>query len=141
MFPAVYLHALYTVNKETANIETILSLCPSVASIADSRGQKPLFQALHCKRQWFSGVQLILTSDRAPLREQDPETRLYPFMLAASPADDRRATIVERPRKRQKLDSCNDSSAGQEDLPRIQLTTIYRLLAEDPSVLSAALSR
>jgi len=112
-----------------------------VASIADPRGQKPLFQAIHCKRQWFSGIQSILALDRTPLREQDPETRLYPFMLAASLADDEDVT-VQRPRKRRKVVSNDDSSATRDDdTPRIQLTTIYSLFTQDPSVLSAALSR
>jgi len=132
--------------KETANIESILSLCRSVVTIVDTRGQKPLFQALHCKRQWYSGVQTILKCDRMSLRERDTETRLYPFMLAAALADGR-DPLEERPRKRQKLELDNDSSAALgvtilgKDTSRIQLTTIYCLLVEDPSVLSAALSR
>lgn len=135
-------------NKETSNIETILSLCPATASTADSQGRKPLFQALHCKRQWLTGVQSILALDRPSLGEQDLQSSLYPFMLAASLADaDRSDCIDEPPRKRQKLNSgasvstaCQDKTYKEKGA-RIQLTTIYHLLAEDPSVLSAAIAR
>lgn len=134
------------VNKETSNINTLISLCPALARVANEQGQKPLFQALHCNRQWFSGIQLILSLDRESLGEQDPETRLYPFMLAACLADEEFSIQAnERPHKRQKVDSSNDDSTTQESpdeiTARIQLTTVYRLLVEDPSVLCASLSR
>jgi hypothetical protein len=63
-----------------------------------------MFQALYRKLQWHAGVKAILGSDRLSLCEQDLKTNLYPFVLAASLADDACSDCEEAPtRKRQKL--------------------------------------
>jgi hypothetical protein len=130
-----------------SNIETIIALCPITASIADPRGRKPLFRAIHGELQWQTGVKQILASDHPSLCEQDSKTNLYPFMLAATIADGDSFVAKEPPQKRQKLNSGACVSTVRQDSvqnikrARSQLTTIYCLLVEDPSVLSAALRK
>jgi hypothetical protein len=134
-------------NKGMSNIETIIALCPITASIADPRGRKPLFRAIHGELQWQTGVKQILASDHPSLCEQDSKTNLYPFMLAATIADGDSFVAKEPPQKRQKLNSGACVSTVRQDSvqnikrARSQLTTIYCLLVEDPSVLSAALRK
>lgn len=128
-------------NKETAVIDAILYHCPTAASVPDSQGQKPLTLALRCNRQWSNGIKSILEADRAVLRQKDSVTKLYPFMLAA--VDKEEECDDERPLKKRKAESEHDVSVSrgsilsQHDSVK-QLTTIYSLLAEDPSVLSSA---
>jgi hypothetical protein len=130
------------VDKTTAVIDAILSHCPAIASVSDSQGRKPLALALCCKRQWSSGIKSILEADRAALRQKDSVTKLYPFMLAAVGEEEECGD--EPPRKKRKTESERDvhlisekSTVPEHDSAK-QLTTIYSLLMQDPSVVSSA---
>jgi hypothetical protein len=147
VFTSYFIINFITENKGISNIETMIALCPITASIADPRGRKPVFQAIHCELQWQTGVKQILASDRPSVCEQDSKTNLYPFMLAATIADGDSLWPKSRHKKRQKPNSGACVSTMRQDSvqnikwARSQLTTIYCLLVEDPSVLSAALRK
>ena len=126
--------------KERAVAEYILHKHPSLASISNHSGLRPLELALLKGRTWFSGIREIILANPKSISQVDETSGLYPFQLAAVAGGIKaEATSHLPPDKRRKLaDEEHDSSlvAYQEkehDLE--QLSTIFELLLKCPSLI------
>jgi hypothetical protein len=65
-------------------IQSVIDLYPEAAMQPNSEGRVPLQLAIHSGMQWSSGLKEILLADPTQLCSQDPSTKLYPFLLAAT---------------------------------------------------------
>ena len=105
----------------TTKIQLLLRECPSVARIRDNDGRYPLHLAAMSGIHWESGVEELFNSYPQALGITDPVSGLFPFQIGASVT----ATQV-------------DEVAADCGGPRHHdITTTYRLLRADPSLLSA----
>lgn len=65
-------------------IKDLVSAYPEAASKRNSNGKEPIFIALHERIAWDDGVEALVKAQPNILSSIDNQTRLYPFLLAAS---------------------------------------------------------
>jgi ankyrin repeat protein len=70
--------------KEREAIESLLQAAPESASRPNRHGDFPLFLAIRQKMPLENGLDLLIATATAIVRRQDPETRLFPYQLAAT---------------------------------------------------------
>lgn len=104
-------------------IQLILRENPSQAMQKDftSHGRYPIHVGLDSGISLYEGVETLIRIFPSSLAVRDPESGLFPFALAATP------------RK-----SSKNPLSNNEDVMNHNLTTIYWLLREDPSVIKMA---
>jgi len=65
-------------------VELILRYAPEVVKNEDSSGRTPLNLAIEHNKLWEGEIEVLLKSSPEMLNIRDPDSNLYPFMLAAS---------------------------------------------------------
>lgn len=132
--------------KSAALLEYLMSLDPNLARLPDPAGSTtvPLHRALRSGRQWHEGVRVLFEAAPDFLRSRDAETGLLPFMTAAVAVEQEEEEnvdrgICQRPDSAQQQLLARRDSVGRKSVHRsdecTQLTTIYLILREDPTVI------
>lgn len=100
-------------------IQLILREDPTQAKHKDkfSNGRYPLHHALDSGISWNEGIEALIETFPSSLSERDPVSGLFPFALAAI---HNKSDIYQ---------------FNERDSVDFQLTTVYSLLREDPSVI------
>jgi hypothetical protein len=125
-----------TAGKESATVRYILERAPHLVRLPDAFGRLPLFLALESGRSWpYGGIKELVRALPSSLTTKDTQTLLYPFMMAAV---DRESG--ERPQKLRRLPDGVRRDDGENDTACMQLTTIFHLLLECPTLLKLASS-
>lgn len=70
--------------KDIEILAELVAAYPEAASKRNREGQAPIFIALRDRMGWEEGLEVIVKADTEILASTDSETRLYPFLLAAS---------------------------------------------------------
>jgi len=65
-------------------IDILLSTFPNSVNIPNADGETPLITLLKRRRKWNQGVSRLVRENPDSLLARDPETRLYPFAIAAA---------------------------------------------------------
>jgi hypothetical protein len=125
-----------TADKESATVRYILDRAPNLVRLPDAFGRLPLFLALEYGRSWpYGGIKELVRALPSSLTTKDTRTLLYPFMMAAV---DRESE--ERPQKLRRLSDGVRRDDEENDTASMQLTTIFHLLLECPTLLNLALT-
>lgn len=131
-------------HKHRELVKYILDKAPHLKNIPDKDGTYPLSIALSegVKLSWFTGgVKELVQAVPSSLVAMDRRTGLYPFLLAAMDIDC--MVQLERPAKKRRFNMWvwDDRLDEQEDEEnsRNQLTTIFHLLKECPTLLDIAI--
>jgi ankyrin repeat protein/uncharacterized protein (UPF0297 family) len=74
-------------------VELMLRYAPETANNEDNSGRTPLNLAIEHNKLWEGEIELLLKASPTVLHIQDPDSNLYPFMLAASIGE--RMKVVE----------------------------------------------
>ena len=109
----------------TTKIQLLLRECPSVARIRDNDGRCPLHLAAMSGIHWEDGVEDLFNSYPQALGISDPVSGLFPFQIGA----------MSKTTATQVVDDVAEDYGGAQR--HHDLTTTYRLLRADPSLLSA----
>lgn len=82
---------------EPSVIDILLEVSPSAAKIRDPTGRLPLHSAVGSGKGYHQGVQGLIAAYPEAVEIPDPETKLYPFMLAATAGEGKNncSTIFE----------------------------------------------
>jgi hypothetical protein len=104
--------------------------------LRDSFGRLPLFLALESGRSWpYGGIKELVRALPSSLAIKDTRTLLYPFMMAAVDS-----YSGERPQKSRRLSEGARRVDGENNTACVQLTTIFHLLLECPTLLNLGLT-
>jgi hypothetical protein len=129
--------------KESAVVKYILKRFPELARVPDASGRLPLEVALERGKSWYMGVRELVLASPTCLAKADSQTRLYPFLLAASERKNKEQKYdleEAHTRKRRKLsDGSHDDCPPLEVQGKEQLETIYLLLRESPNLIQFAI--
>jgi len=107
-----------------SKIQMLVPIYPDTVQMKDSRGRLPIFTALESGVLWEEGVSTLLELAPRALFLRDPVTGLYPFMLAACGT---------------KARTGNDGDVEEGEEAKT-LSSIFRLLRSDPSLLALELA-
>ena len=80
-----YVPQVFEPKASTAPIIVVLAqINPNAVKERDNDGRLPLHFALEAGKTWDEGIYNLIKFNPQSLREKDPVTHLYPFMLAAT---------------------------------------------------------
>ena len=121
-------------------LKLLTQLCPGAAMTLDSHQRLPLHLALERNAEWKDGVSSLVETAPRSLRVRDGKTGLYPLLLAASSSGRPGHEIVSLGRGSELGFPMYEYALAPRERDD-WLTTIYKVLQADPTIVRRAASR